>query len=78
MSQTDRAQLFNDWATELQLPFDRVVPAYVLHEFDLATRANLLQQIASHFLASDGCILVADIAFIKVVRGSSSGGTGRI
>ena len=58
-----QADLLGEWPTELQLSFDRVVSAYVLHEFDLATKVNLLQRVASHYLATDGSILVADIAF---------------
>jgi len=58
-----QANLLGEWPAELQLPFDRVVTAYVLHEFDLATKVGLLRRVASHHLATDGRILVADIAF---------------
>lgn len=58
-----QANLLGEWPAELQLPFDRVVTAYVLHEFDLATKVSLLRRVASHHLAAGGCILVADIAF---------------
>jgi putative AdoMet-dependent methyltransferase len=58
-----QANLVGDWPAELQPPFDRVVSAYVLHEFDLATKVDLLRRIAVHYLAAGGRILVADIAF---------------
>jgi putative AdoMet-dependent methyltransferase len=58
-----QANLLGEWPAALQLPFDRVVSAYVLHEFDLATKVSLLRRVASHHLAAGGCILVADIAF---------------
>ena len=61
-----RADLLSDWPTELQRPFDRVVSAYVLHEFDLETKVRLLHRIAAHYLTTAGRIVVADIAFPSV------------
>jgi putative AdoMet-dependent methyltransferase len=61
-----QANLLGDWTKELQTPFDRVVSAYVFHEFDLETKIKLLQQISSHCLSTNGFILVADIAFPDV------------
>jgi putative AdoMet-dependent methyltransferase len=58
-----QADLLGEWPAALQLPFDLVVTAYVLHEFDLATKVSLLRRVASHHLAAGGRILVADIAF---------------
>ena len=58
-----QANLLGEWPPELQPPFDRVVSAYVWHEFDLATKVNLLQRVASRYLSTSGCILVGDIAF---------------
>jgi ubiquinone/menaquinone biosynthesis C-methylase UbiE len=43
--------------------FDRIVAAYVLHEFDLADKIRLLQRAARHFLGPGGFLVVADIAF---------------
>lgn len=60
------ANLLGDWTKELQPPFDRVVSAYVFHEFDLEAKIGLLQQISSHYLSTSGFILVADIAFPDV------------
>jgi cyclopropane fatty-acyl-phospholipid synthase-like methyltransferase len=62
-----RADLLGDWPAELSQPFDRVVSAYVLHEFDLETKLRLLQRIASRHLAVGGRIVIADIAFATVV-----------
>jgi putative AdoMet-dependent methyltransferase len=61
-----QADLLGDWSTELQRPFDRVVSAYVFHEFDLESKVRLLQKIASHHLSPGGSIVVADIAFSTV------------
>ena len=58
--QTD---LLGEWSTAIQPPFDRVVSAYVLHEFDLEMKVKLLQRIVSRYLSPDGRILIADIAF---------------
>ena len=61
-----RADLLGDWPVELQRSFDRVVSAYVLHEFDLETKVRLLHRIAAHHLAAGGRIVVADVAFPTV------------
>ena len=58
-----QANLLDGWPLHLQQPFDRVVSAYVLHEFDFETKLSLLQRIATHYLSPSGYILVADIAF---------------
>jgi putative AdoMet-dependent methyltransferase len=67
-----RTNLLDAWPAELELPFDRVVSAYVLHEFDLATKVALLRRVASHCLAINGYILVADIAFPTAVARSAA------
>jgi putative AdoMet-dependent methyltransferase len=61
-----RADLLSDWPVELRRPFDRVVSAYVLHEFDLETKVRLLHKIVTHHLTTGGKIVVADIAFPSV------------
>jgi len=43
--------------------FDRIIAAYVLHEFDLTDKIRLLQQAARDYLAPGGFLVVADIAF---------------
>jgi putative AdoMet-dependent methyltransferase len=58
-----QANLLGDWTKELHQPFDRVVSAYVFHEFDLETKLRLLKKISSRCLSIGGFILVADIAF---------------
>jgi hypothetical protein len=64
--------LLDAWTVELELPFDRVVSAYVLHEFDLATKVTLLWRVASQCLTVNGNILVADIAFPTAVTRSAA------
>ena len=58
-----RGDLLRDWPAELDQSFDRIVSAYVLHEFDLETKANLLQKLSLHHLQRDGCIVIGDVAF---------------
>jgi hypothetical protein len=41
-----QADLLGPWPAELDPPFDRVVSAYVFHEFDLTTKIGLLRRIA--------------------------------
>jgi putative AdoMet-dependent methyltransferase len=65
-AQLVQADLLGDWPTELRQPFDRVVSAYVLHEFDLETKLTLLRRIASQHLSAGGRIVIADVAFPTV------------
>ncbi|HED04362.1 MAG TPA: class I SAM-dependent methyltransferase [Candidatus Fraserbacteria bacterium] len=58
-----QADLLSDWPTELDHRFDRIVVAYVLHEFDLSTKVKLLQGLTERHLAAQGRIVVGDIAF---------------
>jgi putative AdoMet-dependent methyltransferase len=58
-----QADLLSDWPTELDHRFDRIVSAYVLHEFDLLTKVKLLQRLTENYLAANGRIVVGDIAF---------------
>lgn len=61
-----QADLLDEFPVELQRTFDRIVSAYVLHEFDLTTKISLIQRMANRHLAPGGRILVADIAFATV------------
>ena len=60
------ANLLDGLPLNPQVTFDRVVSAYVLHEFDLETKIRLLQRIAANYLSPGGRILIADIAFPNV------------
>ena len=51
-----------DWLSVVDRTFDRVVSTYVLHEFDLQTKMDLLARLADH-LANEGRIVIGDIAF---------------
>jgi putative AdoMet-dependent methyltransferase len=57
-----KANLMGEWPDKLGL-FDCIVSAYVFHEFDLATKINLLQNAAAHHLYKGGRIVIADVAF---------------
>ena len=55
-----QANLLDGW---LKLPeFERIVSAYVLHEFDIKGKLEILRKSAQH-LTKGGFIIVADIAF---------------
>jgi len=58
-----KSNLLESLPVELHLPFDRVVSAYVFHEFDLPDKINLLQRIVKNHLAPNGRIIIADVAF---------------
>ncbi len=58
-----QADLLDDWPPEMQRRFDRIVSAYVLHEFDLPTKVRILRQLADNYLVDDGLIVVGDVAF---------------
>lgn len=58
-----QADLLAAWPLAARPLFDRIVAAYVLHEFDLADKIRLLQRAAHNFLAPGGFLVVADIAF---------------
>lgn len=58
-----RGDLLGGWPDELDRRFDRIVSAYVLHEFDLPAKIGLLQRLAAHHLVPGGRIVVGDIAF---------------
>lgn len=52
------------WPKELaQGRFDRIVSTYVFHEFDLATKVHLLENLAREHLIDQGQIVVGDVAF---------------
>jgi putative AdoMet-dependent methyltransferase len=58
-----QADLLGEWPAELDRRFDRIVSAYVLHEFDLASKVGLLQRLVSNHLATNGWVVIGDIAF---------------
>jgi len=60
-----QANLLVDWPDEIHPPFERIVSAYVLHEFTLEHKIDMLRR-ATHYLAPGGIILVGDIAFPTV------------
>jgi putative AdoMet-dependent methyltransferase len=60
------ADLLGDWPPLINRKFDRVVSGYVFHEFDLDTKVNLLQRIASRHLTESGRIVIGDIAFLSM------------
>ena len=51
------------WPHSLTRRFDRIVSAYVWHDFDLNYKMGLLKRLTGHYLASQGQVVIADIAY---------------
>ncbi len=69
-----QAGLLDAWPEKLDRRFDRIVSAYVLHEFDLLAKMELLQRLAGQHLEAKGRIVVGDIAFsAAAVRAQARG-----
>ncbi len=51
------------WPESLARRFDRIVSAYVWHDFDLDTRMGLLKRLTGQYLTPGGWVVVADIAY---------------
>ena len=62
-----QADLLAGWPSNLPERFDRIVSAYVLHEFDLETQLRLIADFVAH-LSKSGRIAVGDIAFDSQAR----------
>lgn len=58
-----RADLLQPLPPKLAIPFDAIVSAYVLHEFDLPTKLQIVQALAAKSLAPGGVIVIGDVAF---------------
>lgn len=57
-----KADLRDGWADGLPDRVDRIVSAYVFHEFPDAMKLRLLRELADH-LAPNGRIVIGDVAF---------------
>ena len=57
-----QTNLAEEWPAALERRFDRIVSSYVLHEFDLEAKVEILRRAAAH-LAPGGRIVIGDIAF---------------
>ena len=51
------------WPHSLTGRFDRIVSAYVWHDFDLDTKMGLLNLLSRDYLATQGRVIIADIAY---------------
>jgi putative AdoMet-dependent methyltransferase len=58
-----QVDLLGTWPAALDRRFERIVSAYVLHEFDLPAKVALLQRLVVHHLTAGGRIVVGDVAF---------------
>ena len=57
------ADVLARFLAELHRRFDRIVSAYVFHEFDLVTKVSLLKRLAGDHLAGRGRVVIGDAAF---------------
>jgi len=58
-----KADIKGDWPIDVDRHFDRVVSAYVLHEFDLESKVRLLRKLACDHLVDGGRVVAGDISF---------------
>jgi len=58
-----KADIKGDWPIDVDRHFDRIVSAYVLHEFDLDSKIRLLRKLVCDHLAEGGRVVVGDISF---------------
>ena len=58
-----KADLGGDWPIDVDRRFDRIVSAYVLHEFDLESKVRLLRKLIRDHLLEGGRVVVGDISF---------------
>ncbi len=64
-----KADIKGDWPIDVDRRFDRVVSAYVLHEFDLESKIRLLRKLVCDHLVEGGRVVVGDISFpTRIVR----------
>jgi len=69
-----QADLLTDLTSIIDERFDRIVSAYVFHEFDLRTKKNLLHRLFEKHLQNDGLIIIGDVSFQSVkIRNEAKG-----
>jgi putative AdoMet-dependent methyltransferase len=62
-----KADLGGDWPIDVDHRFDRVVSAYVLHEFDLESKVRLLCKLVRDHVFEGGRVVVGDVSFLTRV-----------
>ena len=67
------------WPQNLMRPYDRIVSAYVLHEFDLDEKLGLLTRLIDRHLVSQGRVVIADISYPdRTARSQARADWGRL
>ena len=59
-----KADIKGDWPIDVDRHFDRVVSAYVLHEFDLESKVRLLRKLVCDHLIGGGRVVVGDTIMV--------------
>ena len=67
-----RQDLLGDWPSDLPPRFDRIVSAYVFHEFPLESKIRILADLAAEHLTPGGRIVIGDIAFASAQQRSNA------
>ena len=60
-----QADLRKTWPAALNRRFDCIVSAYVFHHFEIDAKVEIIDNLIRHQLEQDGCLVIADIAFIN-------------
>lgn len=58
-----QANLLEDWPKNFEQKYDRIVSAYVFHEFSRIDKINLLERLAKKYLHPGGYFVIGDISF---------------
>jgi putative AdoMet-dependent methyltransferase len=58
-----QANLFGEWPDEFEQKYDRIISAYVFHEFELVEKIGLLRRLAENNLVAGGYFVIGDISF---------------
>ncbi len=58
-----KADLLGHWPLPSDRRFDRIVSAYVFHEFDLESKTRLISTLAGHHLVEHGRMVIGDVSF---------------
>lgn len=67
-----KADINGDWPIDVDRRYDRVVSAYVLHEFDLDSKVRLLRKLVCDHLVEGGRAVIADVSFpSRTARGDA-------
>ncbi len=69
-----KADLLGHWPLPSDRRFDRIVSAYVFHEFDIESKTRFISTLAGNHLVEHGRVIIGDISFpSEYVREQAAG-----